>query len=131
MRIKRKYLLSLGLVVWILIIYLTIVNRQIGITNTNEVIDYKIQKLEKGISEQFRSNKRFINDLHEVIENKKHEAAMADSVDQPPKKEYKGIVIPVLVFACNRVSVNRCLDQLIQYRPNPDQFPIIVSQVSF
>lgn len=37
-------------------------------------------------------------------------------------------VIPVLVFACNRLSVNKCLDDLIRYRPRPDQFPIIVSQ---
>lgn len=37
-------------------------------------------------------------------------------------------VIPVLVFACNRLSVNRCLDDLLKYRPRADQFPIIVSQ---
>lgn len=37
-------------------------------------------------------------------------------------------VIPVLVISCNRVSVRRCLDQLVRYRPNPEQFPIIVSQ---
>lgn len=37
-------------------------------------------------------------------------------------------IIPVLVFACNRLSVNKCLDDLIRYRPRPDQFPIIVSQ---
>lgn len=43
---------------------------------------------------------------------------------------FHGPVIPVLVFACNRVSVRNCLDNLIQYRPNADQFPIIVSQVS-
>lgn len=44
--------------------------------------------------------------------------------------EFKGPVIPVLVFACNRVSVRQCLDNLIEYRPNVYQFPIIVSQVS-
>lgn len=37
-------------------------------------------------------------------------------------------VIPVLVFACNRVSVSKCLDNLIKYRPSAEQFPIIVSQ---
>lgn len=37
-------------------------------------------------------------------------------------------IIPVLVFACNRVSISKCLDNLIQYRPNAEQFPIIVSQ---
>ncbi|XP_037130725.1 alpha-1,3-mannosyl-glycoprotein 2-beta-N-acetylglucosaminyltransferase a [Syngnathus acus] len=37
-------------------------------------------------------------------------------------------VIPVLVMACNRVTVRRCLDKLIQYRPSSKLFPIIVSQ---
>lgn len=41
----------------------------------------------------------------------------------------KGPIIPVLVFACNRISVRNCLDDLVRYRPNAEQFPIIVSQV--
>lgn len=48
-----------------------------------------------------------------------------------PKIDFKGPVIPILVFACNRISVRNCLDNLIQYRPNANQFPIIVSQVSY
>lgn len=45
-------------------------------------------------------------------------------------QDFKGPIIPVLVFACNRISVRNCLDDLIKYRPNSYQFPIIVSQVS-
>ena len=37
-------------------------------------------------------------------------------------------VIAVLVFACNRVTVSRHLDQLLRHRPDPARFPIIVSQ---
>ncbi|XP_008214375.1 alpha-1,3-mannosyl-glycoprotein 2-beta-N-acetylglucosaminyltransferase [Nasonia vitripennis] len=37
-------------------------------------------------------------------------------------------VIAVLVISCNRVTVRRCLDQLIKFRPSSEQFPIIVSQ---
>lgn len=48
-----------------------------------------------------------------------------------PNINFKGPVIPILVFACNRISVRNCLDNLIQYRPNANQFPIIVSQVSY
>ncbi|XP_015604303.1 alpha-1,3-mannosyl-glycoprotein 2-beta-N-acetylglucosaminyltransferase [Cephus cinctus] len=36
-------------------------------------------------------------------------------------------VIAVLVFSCNRITVQRCLDQLIGHRPSAEQFPIIVS----
>lgn len=37
-------------------------------------------------------------------------------------------VIPILVMACNRVTVRRCLDRLLQYRPSAELHPIIVSQ---
>lgn len=47
------------------------------------------------------------------------------------KHDFKGPIIPVLVFACNRISVRNCLDDLVHYRPNSEQFPIIVSQVSY
>lgn len=36
--------------------------------------------------------------------------------------------LPVLVLACNRISVQRSLDQLLKYRTSAEQFPIIVSQ---
>jgi alpha-1,3-mannosyl-glycoprotein beta-1,2-N-acetylglucosaminyltransferase len=39
-----------------------------------------------------------------------------------------GPVIAVLVFACNRITVSKCIDQLLKYRPSRDRFPIIVSQ---
>lgn len=37
-------------------------------------------------------------------------------------------VIPILVIACNRVSVKRCLDKLLEYCPSAELYPIIVSQ---
>lgn len=37
-------------------------------------------------------------------------------------------VIAVLLFACNRVTVRRNLDQLIKFRPSATTFPIVVSQ---
>ncbi|XP_068189045.1 alpha-1,3-mannosyl-glycoprotein 2-beta-N-acetylglucosaminyltransferase b [Antennarius striatus] len=37
-------------------------------------------------------------------------------------------VIPILVIACDRVTVKRSLDRLIQYRSSPELNPIIVSQ---
>lgn len=44
------------------------------------------------------------------------------------KLDNGGPVIAVLVFSCNRVTVQRCLDQLLKWRPSKEQFPIIVSQ---
>lgn len=37
-------------------------------------------------------------------------------------------VLPVLVLACDRSTVRRCLDALLRYRPSARRFPVIVSQ---
>ncbi|CAG4963995.1 unnamed protein product [Colias eurytheme] len=37
-------------------------------------------------------------------------------------------ILPVLVIACDRITVKRCLDNLVKFRPNKETFPIIVSQ---
>lgn len=52
-----------------------------------------------------------------------------NSLEEKDYNSFNGPIIPVLVFACNRISINKCLDNLIEYRPNSHQFPIIVSQV--
>lgn len=54
-----------------------------------------------------------------------------NSLEEKEYHSFNGPIIPVLVFACNRVSISKCLDNLIEYRPNSHQFPIIVSQVTF
>lgn len=40
----------------------------------------------------------------------------------------RSAVIPVLLMACNRVTVRRSLDLLFRYRPSADLHPLIVSQ---
>ncbi|XP_031332822.1 alpha-1,3-mannosyl-glycoprotein 2-beta-N-acetylglucosaminyltransferase [Photinus pyralis] len=126
MRMRRTYFLGFSFLIWILIIYITVKRHTLVVTDTTEEVDKGLKKLENGILEQFKINKNFISTLHSIIEAKKQDVSKENEVST--KREFKGTVIPVVVIACNRVSVNRCLDQLIQYRPNPDQFPIIVSQ---
>ncbi|XP_038580925.1 alpha-1,3-mannosyl-glycoprotein 2-beta-N-acetylglucosaminyltransferase b [Micropterus salmoides] len=62
---------------------------------------------------------------HQATENKKEIVSnniLATSVGSPE------VVIPILVIACDRVTVKRSLDRLIQYRPSPKLYPVIVSQ---
>ncbi|GCC37040.1 hypothetical protein chiPu_0015540 [Chiloscyllium punctatum] len=37
-------------------------------------------------------------------------------------------VLPVLVIGCDRPSIRRCLDKLLQYRPSKELYPVLVSQ---
>lgn len=46
----------------------------------------------------------------------------------PVTTEAEEFVAAVLVMACNRPTVKRCLDLLIKYRPSVKEFPIVVSQ---
>lgn len=46
---------------------------------------------------------------------------------EPPEPP-EPAVIPVLVLACDRSSVRRCLDKILRYRPSARRFPVIVSQ---
>ncbi|NXM56719.1 MGAT1 acetylglucosaminyltransferase, partial [Illadopsis cleaveri] len=46
---------------------------------------------------------------------------VSTEAEEPP-------VIPVLVLACDRSSVRRCLDKILRYRPSARRFPVIVSQ---
>jgi hypothetical protein len=47
----------------------------------------------------------------------------------PARVAEEKVVIPVLMFACNRVTVNRALDNLLKIRKDAAKFPVIVSQV--
>lgn len=133
MRIKRtSFILGLCIIIWASILYFAVLNRPVNIDETNEYIQRKLVHLERGIEDQVKNNKIMINSLHRYLESKKQSNNVVEEEQEqviaPFKSDFKGTVIPVLVFACNRIGVTRCLDQLIQYRPNPDQFPIIVSQ---
>ena len=57
-----------------------------------------------------------------------HDDGEIDDVQDKAAASSSKPVIPVLLFSCNRVSVNRALDLLISYRPDKEQFPIIVTQ---
>jgi len=68
------------------------------------------------------------NKVREEEEEENGEEEEENGGEEAPLKDLDPPVIPVLLFACNRVSVNKALDLLVAYRPNKQQFPIIVSQ---
>nr|XP_015805169.2 alpha-1,3-mannosyl-glycoprotein 2-beta-N-acetylglucosaminyltransferase a [Nothobranchius furzeri]XP_015805170.2 alpha-1,3-mannosyl-glycoprotein 2-beta-N-acetylglucosaminyltransferase a [Nothobranchius furzeri] len=47
---------------------------------------------------------------------------------RPTVKAPSQPVIPILVIACNRVTIRRCLDKLLEHRPSTELHPIVVSQ---
>lgn len=72
-------------------------------------------------------------ELDENVVKKEEEKAPGIVEDTKPKaavtQDLNSIVLPVLVFACNREeAIKRSLNQLLKLRPSEKRFPIIVSQ---
>lgn len=70
-----------------------------------------------------------------LMQIKNHRSVWENDKDNEPAAKRKSIaepappvVIPILVIACDRVTVKRCLDKLIEQRPSAELHPIIVSQ---
>lgn len=132
MRLSRITLfLAICILIWGTITYFLFLNRPPNTRDDMKMqLDRKIFDFEKNVKEQYKKNREIVDNLNDLIKVKKEDFKTSHTISEPVKSEFKGTVIPVLVFACNRPSVGRCLDKLIEYRPNSDQFPIIVSQVS-
>ena len=61
---------------------------------------------------------------------KQSQTIVSSKMDEvlPSRVPADEVVAAVLVIACNRPTVKRCLDLLLQYQPSAKKFPIIVSQ---
>ncbi|KAG7312775.1 hypothetical protein JYU34_001152 [Plutella xylostella] len=85
-----------------------------------EAISQKVDLLFERVSNELEESNRLLLEVQQKLLARHGGGAVRES----PKKP----VLPVLVVACNRVTVRRCLEQLVKHRPDPETFPIIVSQ---
>ncbi|XP_044747463.1 alpha-1,3-mannosyl-glycoprotein 2-beta-N-acetylglucosaminyltransferase [Coccinella septempunctata] len=122
MRLKRtNIILALCLVIWASLLYYSFSTIQLSTNDKNDEVERNLNQLEAGLSEQFHMNNEMIHTAHKLLLHKKKGMKDSNTTNSEGK-------IPILVFACNRISITKCLDKLILYRPNPEKFPIIVSQ---
>ncbi|KAL1513801.1 hypothetical protein ABEB36_003161 [Hypothenemus hampei] len=139
MRLKRIVIGFIFIVIiWSTVLFLFISNSFGEQTRRN--LNRQINQLENGIRDQFLANNEIIKDAQQFLELRKqldtqrklekHEEIVikSETIEKHFSKVSQEEKLAVLVFACNRVSVTRCLDKLLQYRPDPEKFPIIVSQ---
>lgn len=158
MRANKRFLFTLGIVgFWTILTYFIVIKNHSDFQNGKSKFRDKIEILESEIEKESKGRDQIIqqyNNLIKIIRSKTTEsppttaplnlASLEDGTNNNQittlnnKIDFNGKyvnddvntpVIPVIVFACNRVSVSRNLDALIKYRPSREQFPIIVSQV--
>lgn len=81
------------------------------------------------ILQQIQKHKSLWEEKKDTETDEKSKTDKKSKTDEKSKtKEPPHAVIPILVIACNRVTVKRCLDKLLEYRPSAELYPIIVSQ---
>ena len=145
MRKDRIYIfVSITLFAWISMTYFLFVHRpsstEAGHSRFAEMNSLKsrVSNFEYKLRENLEQNEAFLKHLREsLVKNKSGKQKFEQDVEKLNKakeevevKAVENIVIPVLMFACNRVTVSQALDSLLKIRKDHEKFPIIVSQVS-
>jgi len=138
---RFKYLAFITIVTWLIIICMVVFDKpNISPALYSVSLSDSLTELEKEIKNEYQANAKFIATIKKAIDEQailknaaaEEESAYNDQVRKEDERRLQAVagsgVIAVLVFACNRVSVTRCLDQLIKYRPGAERFPIVVSQ---
>ncbi|KAH9502175.1 Alpha-1,3-mannosyl-glycoprotein 2-beta-N-acetylglucosaminyltransferase [Bulinus truncatus] len=113
-------LLVLGFAVLIVnfIYYRSVAQKEMLLTlnQKQSEIENRLKLMEMLVKQNSESNSNLL-----------HKLRQANPLTYLPKGK-RGGYLPILVMACNRVSVSTALDKLIEYRPSADRFPIVVSQ---
>ena len=145
---------SLALFAWISMTYFLFVHKPNslegrgagGSSRTLELDSLKtrLSNFEERLKENLDYNSAFLKQLQDILVSKtpnvkpKVVNAIKDKSSPSPPGDSSTpkivtnnttTVIPVLMFACNRVTIRKSLDLLLGIRKDPKKFPIIVSQV--
>lgn len=122
---------------WLTIIFVLSKERAPQQDTPDTSLETRLKDVEAELSRQIKDNKQLLENITNIrtnLELKLREAREANkikanlSISTLVTDTKDGDIIPVLLFACNRVSVSKALDELISYRPNKEKYPIIVSQ---
>lgn len=155
MRASKRFIFTIAITgVWTILTYFIVIRNYSDFQNGKSKFREKIDDLEKEMEQESQNREQIVKQYSKIIQilGKKTTTPSAAPVQEDNnlledannniplnnKIEFNGKyvngdvnvpVIPVIVFACNRVSISRSLDALIKHRPSREQFPIIVSQV--
>ncbi|XP_021347461.1 alpha-1,3-mannosyl-glycoprotein 2-beta-N-acetylglucosaminyltransferase-like isoform X2 [Mizuhopecten yessoensis] len=119
---------------WNVIMYYVLMSRHPRKASKLIPASMELDILDIGIQNQLRQNLALLTKL-QSLRNETERNPMPNKPGPMVLPDRKGdgsnlgkVVLPVLMIACDRVTVSRSLDQLIKHRTTKEQFPIIVSQ---
>uniref|UniRef100_A0A646QI39 Alpha-1,3-mannosyl-glycoprotein 2-beta-N-acetylglucosaminyltransferase n=1 Tax=Hemiscolopendra marginata TaxID=943146 RepID=A0A646QI39_9MYRI len=124
------FIVCASLFSWGAITYYLFLQRPQGKIQVLTSVGEHLNRLEAALQQQYKSNEELLSKLRQ-LRARNHGNELPSQPGQELSVQGIGgskVVIAVLVFACNRVTVKRNLDQLIKFRPSKELFPIIVTQ---
>ncbi|XP_052743154.1 alpha-1,3-mannosyl-glycoprotein 2-beta-N-acetylglucosaminyltransferase [Bicyclus anynana] len=137
MRFNLRKLILVGgilVVLWLLISYSSVFVQVEKSKKSPPGLEMQLDNLQNKMRDQLSDSYKLLDRLKNRLK-KTEERNNEEIVNEPLKSENDinmpqdgNIVLPILVIACDRVTVKRCLDNLVKFRPDKDTFPIIVSQ---
>ena len=145
---------SLALFVWMSMTYFLFVHRPngeavrrrlVGLIDKDKTVSdsidsfrIKLSDFEQRLKTASLDNSQLLETLLEAVNESRRQKDEEKSVEindakkrgqkSPDVVQKSSLVIAVLMFACNRVTVSKALDSLLAYRKDKKKFPIIVSQ---
>ena len=151
-KMRRDKLYAFGMVAifgWMVITYILFTHQppifesKFTRTHRNKIETVAFSKLNENVDlfsvrlkQQIKESNQLLLDLREIVDDRRkiQEQPKVNKVTSTEKLENPAnVVIPILMFACNRVSVSKAIEPLLQYRGDDparkSKFPIIVSQV--
>ena len=106
-------------------------------TKTLSKLNENIDQFSNRLKHQMQEGSELLKNLKEIAAAGQKAKGVQKEIERPAKTTLKNdvdVVIPILMFACNRISVSKAIDPLLQHRGEDParrkKFPIIVSQVS-
>ncbi|KAK3095030.1 hypothetical protein FSP39_009364 [Pinctada imbricata] len=137
--LRRKYIVSLVVVIfltWNVLMYFVLISRNPGKTNV-ESVEQHLMDLQGDLKKQLVDNEQLLQSLRKfrqrALEVKAQKVLKTTTKKPDPPKTKANIdpatvKLPILMIACDRVTVSRSLDLLLKHRKDAERFPIIVSQ---
>jgi alpha-1,3-mannosyl-glycoprotein beta-1,2-N-acetylglucosaminyltransferase len=142
MRSRQTFIIIAVICFWSVITYV-LLTKQGSISDTHiSKYSEKLSYLEYNINKEAEIKNQLEQKIIEILRQRNEDPPTANNevvaqIHVPNVLDFTKIymnndrsqpIVPVIVFACNRITINKCLNNLIAYRPNKEQFPIIVSQ---
>ncbi|NXU97297.1 MGAT1 acetylglucosaminyltransferase, partial [Cettia cetti] len=98
----------------------------------SRLLPAQLLQLAQDAEAELRLQRELLLQIQKFSQQQQQQQQRRQKTPKPPQiaasAEAEPPVIPVLVLACDRSSVRRCLDKLLRYRPSARRFPVIVSQ---